>query len=705
MSKKAKLVIVYCVLCTVLFIAVFTLFSYTGKLPQTWVAAVFTALYCIFTAFGAFMILKFGSSSAQTDPPKNLRPEKSFFRFMKIPVATTDTEGKITWRNDLFESAFSEDIPSDSDIGTFCGLKINDIINEKSEKGAAVKIGERNFRVFAFPIPYSSKSSSQNAAAKTGVKEIVTFWYDVSDEELYKTQLENERLIVAYIIIDMADNFLSGMQDQYTEAVTSVTKLLNTWADSCKGHLREYSPGKYIMMFYADQLNVMKRNSFPILSEVKKITFGGGTVPMTLSIGIADCCGTVADKCAMASSAMNFALQRGGDQVVIKNDRGAKDEFYGGLSKHDPQLTGLNARRLILQIMPEIKKAGSIYIMGHGKADFDCLASCMGIAKICLSLGKKTTIFVRDYNSINQPYAMMKQMPDYKDIFFDFSHDDFDNIEPDTLLFIMDTNNPEIFEDSKILNHVSSIIIIDHHRRVSVELPQENLVKTRYIEPSASSASEIVAQMLEQFFPSGVLTSDEANLLLAGIMLDTNSFTRDCGAGTYAAAQYLRREGADASEASAFFDLTQNDYKFEYMLGSRMIVYMKKYAICIGDDGMVTKNSASAARVADTMMKIKGISASFVACRVKKNDDDEIPVYTISARSDGSVNVQLILERLGGGGHHSNAGVQLYPGKVMPMLDKPLETVNATDVAKYLKDAIDISPEEPNENDTMKGNN
>ena len=678
MNKKSKLVIMYCLICTVLFIAVFTFISFTGKLPQTWAAVLFTALYCIITVAGALLILRLGESSSPSDlPPKSARSVTHLLAVMKTPVAVTDGEGKIVWYNNPFAAVTDEKLHKDMNIQALCGLNLKELSGNDKGSGTVAKIDDKSYRVFCYP--------QSNSNGKT----VTTLWFDVTNEEIYRTKLENERLIVAYVIIDMADNFLSGMQDQYAEASSSVSKLLKNWAESCSGHIREYGDGKYLMMFYADQLPAMKRDAFPILSEVKKITFGDDAVPMTLSIGIADCGGTVYDKCLLASSAMSFALQRGGDQVVIKSDRGAKDEFYGGLSKHDPQLTGLNARRLVLQATPLIKRAGSILIMGHKNADFDCLASCMGIAKICLSLGKKTTVVVKNNKNISRPYAMLRQMPDYKDIFYDFDRDDFDMIESDSLLFIMDVNNPAIFEYPEMTNHVSSIIIIDHHRRFSSSFPFET--KIQYIEPSASSASEIVAQMLEQFFPSGVLTADEANLLLAGIQLDTNSFTRDCGAGTYAAAQYLRREGADASEASSFFTLDRKAFMFELRMQSSMKMYKNGYAICAGDDAIPAPDPASAARVAETILKLEGVSASFAVCRMNTDINGE-PLYSISARSDGTINVQIILERLGGGGHHSNAGTQLTTGKTVQVYDGPLPRLNSEIVTKLLEKAIDATP-------------
>jgi c-di-AMP phosphodiesterase-like protein len=262
-------------------------------------------------------------------------------------------------------------------------------------------------------------------------------------------------------------------------------------------------------------------------------------------------------------------------------------------------------------------------------------------------------------------------------------------IESDSLLFIMDVNNPAIFEYPEVTNHVSSVIIIDHHRMFSSSFPFETRIQ--YIEPSASSASEIVAQMLEQFFPSGVLTADEANLLLAGIQLDTNSFTRDCGAGTYAAAQYLRREGADASEASSFFTLDKRAFMLELKLESTMRMYKEGYAICAADDASAATDPATAARAAETVLKLEGVSASFAVCRMNTDINGE-PFYSISARSDGSVNVQLILERLGGGGHHSNAGTQLTTGKIVSVYDGPIPRPDVAFVVKLLEKAIDATP-------------
>ena len=545
MNDKTKTVVIYCIVCTVLFIILFTVLSYSVRMPGVTSAFIAAAVYCVFVIGGTFLILKIfkGTGSASEPPGKNSRSVLQLLSTMGAPVVVITEEGKIGWSNPAFEDAAPPEMKKDQPISRYCSLSVKALAGEEGADGVECELNGKFYRVYG-----SRQPSTGN---------ITTIWIDKTSEKALASSLEKDRVIIASVIVDMADNFLSGLHDNYAQASAAVSRVLYDWAAANRGFINEYETGKYVMIFSAEALASMRNSSFRILDDVKKITFGEDAIPMTISVGIADSNKDLSEKYGLAKEAMQFALQRGGDQVVIKNDSG-KAEFFGGASKHDPQLTSLNARRLISQALPLVKKAGSVLIMGHKNADFDCLAACMGIAKICLCYGKKPVIVVKRNKNIEKPYDMLKEAPDYKDLFYDFDRDSFDMIEHDSLLFIVDVNNPVIFEYPKMTEQVSQIIIIDHHRRVSSELPFKPQIT--YIEPSASSASEIVSQMLEQLLPSGVLTVDEANLLLAGMQLDTNNFTRDCGAGTYAAAQYLRREGADSSVSTAYFNLNRDDF-------------------------------------------------------------------------------------------------------------------------------------------------
>ena len=674
MIDKTKLAVIYCIVCTVLFIILFTVISYSIRMPGIMSAFIAAIVYCVFVIGGVVLIMKaFKGSGVSSEPPyKGSKSVLHLLTTLASPVLMTNREGKISWFNQAFQDSAPAVLKKDMMLSQFCNLSVKSLLTEEGNGGIVCELGEKTYRVYGY-----TQSSS-------GGGQITSVWMDITGEKALETRIENERVIVASVIVDMADNFLSGLHDNYAQASAAVSRCLYDWAAANRGFINEYETGKYIMIFNAEYLQQMKKSSFRILNDVKKITFGEDAIPMTISVGIADSAKDLSGKYGLSKEAMQFALQRGGDQVVIMNDNG-KAEFFGGASKHDPQLTSLNARRLISQALPLIKKAGSVLIMGHKNADFDCLASCMGIAKLCLLYGKKPTIVVRRNKNIEKPYDMLKEMPDYKDLFYDFDSDSFDMIEHDSLLFIMDVNNPFIFEYPQLTEQVSKIIIIDHHRRASSEMPFDPQIT--YIEPSASSASEIVSQMLEQLLPSGALSADEANLLLAGIQLDTYNFTRDCGAGTYAAAQYLRREGGDASVSTAYFNLDREDFLRELKIESTMKQVKEGFYICTGTDSMPINEPATAARVAETMMKVGGVHASFAICRLKTSAGPD-PLYTISARSDGTVNVQIILERLGGGGHHSNAGAQLSNGKTIPLLDEPTKDLNMRTAVMLLETAI-----------------
>ncbi len=675
MNDKTKAAVIYCIICTVLFIILFTVLSYAVKMPGITSAFIAAAVYCIFVIGGIFLILYiFKKNGVSSDPSgKGMKSVLRLLTTMGVPVVMTNGEGKINWFNLAFRSAAPDKMKKDMPISALCDLKIDSLLDEKNVGGVLCELNGRYFRVYGY------------AQSPEDSGHITSVWIDVSAEKELEERLENERVIVASVIVDMADNFLSGLHDNYAQASAAVSRLLFDWTAENRGFINEYETGKYVMLFNAEYLPAMRQAGFPILDEVKKITFGEDAIPMSISVGIANSQKDLSAKYGLAKEAMQFALQRGGDQVVIKNDDG-KAEFFGGASKRDPQLTSLNARRLLNQTLPLIKKAGSVLIMGHKNADFDCLAACMGIAKICLMCGKTPTIAVRRNKNIEKPYDMLREKTEYKDLFYDFDRDSFDMIEHGSLLIIVDVNNPFIFEEPKLTEQVSQIVIIDHHRRASSDMPFEPQIT--YIEPSASSASEIVSQMLEQIAPAGILTPEEANLLLAGIQLDTNNFTRDCGAGTYAAAQYLRREGGDSSVSTAYFNLDRDDFMRELKIESSMRQIKEGYYVCTGSDSAPISEPATVARVAETMMRIEGVHASFAVCRLKTANGPD-PLYTISARSDGTVNVQVILERLGGGGHHSNAGAQLSNGKKIPLLDKEAEDLNIRTVVLLLEAAID----------------
>lgn len=675
-AARLKIALIYTIVCTLLFFGIITLSRSYLELDSVWQVLPLAVVYLGVTLLGTLVIVRFKASHSLIKAgAKSVSASKRFMADINLPIVIFGADLNAEWGNTAAREKLPELCYKSVNLRASYGVTA-DMLAEGEFK---VKLGERAYSVSACKVDTAK-----------GVK-YHTLWTDISSETRLKARLEAERLAVASIIIDMSDDYLSGTHDKYEDAMSDVTAILKHWAADYRAMFEETDSGRFIMLVNDEGLKAIKQTSFSILSEVKKISHGETAVPMTVSIGIAEGDMPLDQKYRISRDAMEFALQRGGDQVVV---RGAgADVFFGGVAKHDPPLVALRARRLVAHLSPLVEASSRVFVMGHKNADYDCLAACLGIAKICQSLKAEVGIVIgTDDKNIAKPISYMLSHPQYKDLFTD-ERTALDKVDPDTLLIIVDVNNPFIFASTPVAEAIQRYAVIDHHRKHSAELKHKPLLN--FIEPHFSSTSEIVAQMIEQFLPTGSLSAFEAELMLAGIMLDTNNFTRNCGTGTYAAAQFLRHEGADSERAAAYFDMDQEQYRTELEIKrSFKEPYLGRFAICVSGDTRPIQDTVSCARIAEDMLKLDGISASFAVCRIR-TDASEMPIYAISARSDGSVNVQVILEKLGGGGHLSNAATQITAKRTLPILGGgTLEDPDCDGVLELLRLAINQSIEE-----------
>ncbi|MGN1129180.1 MAG: DHH family phosphoesterase, partial [Candidatus Flemingiibacterium sp.] len=361
---------------------------------------------------------------------------------------------------------------------------------------------------------------------------------------------------------------------------------------------------------------------------------------------------------------LDLALQRGGDQVVVKNSHNT--EFYGGRTKTVQKRTKVRARVIANELTLNMAKAHNVLIMGHRNPDYDSIGACVGIARLAMFCGVKANIVVnRSDPNIRQAINRVASLPEYTDIFVD-SFVGQDMIHSDTLLVIVDVNNPAQFEAPDIASNVGTIAIIDHHRKTGDYVRQPVIT---YIEPSASSACELVAEILEQSLPIGGLHREEADVLYGGMLLDTKQFSRNTGVRTFSAALYLRSEGANPAEVQLFFKSGLDDFMRETKFSMNVVTYRQIFAISMSDGDGSPQDRIAAAKAADKLLSVEGVMASFALVHI----DDSVH---ISARSAGNVNVQLILEKIGGGGYYEAAGALL-------------KNVTMTSALNSLKDAID----------------
>ena len=446
------------------------------------------------------------------------------------------------------------------------------------------------------------------------------------------------------------------VHEKFSDAVSKVEEKLKAWADSIDGILKSYDTDKYIMLFDSVHLDKLIKDRFSILDEIRDTRVGDG-VSVTVSIGVSRVNGSLSLRESNARDAIDMALQRGGDQAVYKSEDTI--EYYGGRTKSVYKRSNVRSRTFTAQLMSTMSRADNVIIMGHRYGDFDSFGACVGIARLASLCGTKANIAIdlRDKN-LAHCISLMQNLNEYSQMFID-SAEALDQVGPDTVIIVVDVNNLARAQFSVVAEKVGTVAIIDHHRK-TVELPES--VTLSYIDPSASSACELVGEMLESAISSQSLLKEEADMLLAGILLDTKQFTRNTGTRTFAVAQYLRGAGADPSDVYDFFKTTTAELSKEARFHTAITTYRDRFAISSCDGETDESYRVIASKAADKMLTLQGIDAAFTLVRIGEQ-------IHISGRSNGSVNVQLILEKLNGGGHFDVAGAQVLSDSVMSVLE------------------------------------
>ena len=567
------------------------------------------------------------------------------------PVFITDiSSGKIIWYN----KAAADTIGTGTKLK---GASVGDILTFDREKNEDGTLGaEASGRSFSIRI------STISAGEK---KYDLYSLYDVTELESTRHLLESRDLIVAYIMADNLDEMLRNEQEEYRVAAAGTEAILRSWAAESSGILKEYQADKYIFLFEAEKFKGFVEKRFDILDRIREIRVGTGSIPITVSIGVGNVDGSFADKEKVAQAALEMALQRGGDQVVVKNRDGTQN-IYGGRTKTLQKKTKVRARIIANELLVHISEASNVILMAHKRPDFDAVGACLGLARLAMFCGVPVNI-VTDFSfgGIEKCIDRLKREPDYEGVLVS-REEALDLVTPDTLLIIADVNNSRVFEEPHLAESCSKIIIIDHHRKTA-EFPKEPILS--YIEPSASAACELVCEMLELVLPDELLLRCEADIMFAGILLDTNQFRKNTGTRTFSTALYLRDRGADISAVQEFFKTSLDDYERENKFRTNVTIYRDITAISVGEGVGDSDDTIPASRAADKLLELDGIKASFVLIRI--ND-----AIHISARSVGTINVQLILEQLKGGGHFDSAGAQITGS-------------TTEEVVALLKDAID----------------
>ena len=482
---------------------------------------------------------------------------------------------------------------------------------------------------------------------------------------------EAERPVVAYAILDSLEELAQYVRVSYRDAAHEIEQILKEWVAGLHGLIREYDRDKYLIVLPHESLDKCISSKFDILERIRAVRLGDNSFPVTVSMGICAKKLTFFEMEHEARSALDLALQRGGDQVALKTDDGY--QFFGGRVKTmQGSSTAIQARVAAIRLAELVSKAENVLVMGHRNPDFDSIGSTVGAVRFAISARGGDPSGVRaimdpDSQELRECAKRLVGLPVYRQLFVN-RDDAIDLIRSDTLLIVTDVNNFKIVEAPEVAGNAAKIAIIDHHRQAEEFSFTPAL---SYILPTASSASELITEMLEQSPYSEQLTKEEAELLLAGMMLDTKNFTHSTGAQTFAAVHYLYERGAHTDVARKLFNESIDDYRIASDFGARTQIYRDKIAITWlpGDHEASGDDRVAASKAADKLLTVRGIEASFALVSIGGS-------VVISARSADKINVQLILEKLGGGGHYDMAGAQLK--------DTPLYTA-----CEMLRGAID----------------
>ena len=515
----------------------------------------------------------------------------------------------------------------------FPNISFHWLLEGKTEAPETVVWNHRTYRVFG---GVSHPEGGQSALA-------TTYWMDVTDTEEMRRTLELTRPVVAILMVDNYEDLMKATPEGKRSAVRAMLEeKLSQWSAGSEGMMLKYDRDRYLFVFEEKSFSDFAAKRFDVLDAVREVVAGEG-VAATLSIGVGRDADSFEALFKNASVALEMALSRGGDQAVVKDK--LNFEFYGGRSKATEKRTKVKSRVMANALAELIDEAKQVYVMGHSYADMDALGAAAGVCAIVRKRGKKCRIVIDTENNAAHPVLRRLQaLPEYQGAFLS-GDDAFLRVQPETLLVVVDTNRPGSVESEPLLDACNRVAVIDHHRRGSSYIDKMAL---NYHEPYASSASELVTELLQYLIEPGDLLKAESEALLAGIVLDTKNFTNRTGGRTFEAAAYLRRAGADTADVQRMFQSDLQSMISRYDIIRRAELYHGDIAIAALDQEC---DRVIAAKAADEMLTLQGVRASFVLYR---KDDG---IY-ISARSLGEINVQVLVETLGGGGNSTTAGGQ-----------------------------------------------
>lgn len=551
-----------------------------------------------------------------------------------LPVAIVKNNADVIWYNNKFAEIFYADEEA-------APARVKELVKalphlKKDEKHfeTVVSIKDMHFNALGTAIETKDNKDSY----------IMVYFLDISEEVRLKKRVDNKSIVFARVVIDNYEETIGVLPEGDRAVVRAdLDKHIYGWANSNHSFIHKMEKDCFLLVFEKQHLSRYLSSEFEKLRKIK-LSAEVGPVNITLSIGIGADCENPVEANQYSTSSIDMALGRGGDQVVLKNSEGFS--FFGGASKEVEKRTKVRSRVVAHALRELIENKDNVIVMGHKNPDIDFFGSALGIFRAVKTFGKKCCIILDEVTpSIEDIYNTVHQNDLYADMIINKTQAEV-LLNESSMLVILDTHRPSMMPYPELIEHTETVVMIDHHRK-SADFYSGAVLS--YHEPYASSAAELVAEILQYISEDAKPNQIESTALYAGILLDTRNFTFKTGVRTFEAASYLRRCGLSTVEAKDVLKPDLNAYKMRNRIVSAAEIYKSSIAIsCYNEE---VKSPAVPAQAADELLNIKGITAAFVIYKMEG-------IYGISARSIGDINVQVVMEKLGGGGHQLSAGAQ-----------------------------------------------
>lgn len=599
--------------------------------------------------------------------------QRKLLRDLALPYAILDDAGRVIWTNAAFERIVHREKGYRKSISTiFPSLTKEVLPTDETDVKLQIDYESSNYMVHMKKIPLDEMAKNSDIIDATGYNSylIALYLFDDTAVRLAIQEVDDQSVVIGFIYMDNYEEALDSVEDvRRSLLIALIDRKVNKYISACDGICSKIEKDKYLILLRKKSLRALQEERFELLSEVKTVNIGN-EMAITLSIGIGLDGLTYAQNYEFARNAIDLALGRGGDQAVVKTPENIT--YYGGKSQQVEKSTRVKARVKAQALKEIISGKDSVYIMGHRLGDVDCFGAAVGIYRITRTMNREAHIVLNEVTTSIQPVLeLFRNNEEYPEDLFYTSQQAIEHVSDNAALVVVDVNKPSITECPELLRLCKSIVVLDHHRQGTEVIENATL---SYVEAYASSACEMVSEILQYTGEDIKIRPEEADAMYAGIVVDTNNFVSKTGVRTFEAAAFLRRNGADVTRVRKLFRENAAEYKAKADAVSQAEIYKGAYAISTCTNQDIQSPTVVGAQAANELLNIKGVKASFILTEYQNQ-------IFISARSIDEVNVQVIMEHLGGGGHMNIAGCQM-------------DDVSVAEAIGVLKHTIDTMIEE-----------